>query len=115
MFAWTNEDLNLQAWARTGKRTVKAMLFVASRIDDGGLSHFRVPGSKLLVSAKWEDDRWERGFVNDTKNHRRQEWLRGGWFATMNPGPFNYLAYLRWLMNMLTSTLTVKNGGISHG
>lgn len=113
LFAWTNEDLNLAAWARS-KKTVNAMLFIASRIDDQGLSYFRLPNSKLLVAAKWKDQRWEEGFVIDVKDDRRQEWRRGGWFGNMEPGPFNYIVALRQLMNMLAGVLTVQGGGLSH-
>ena len=110
LFAWTSDDLNLPIWARN-KKIIKAMLFIASRIDDENLSHFRVPDSKVIVSAQWQNDRWERGWVSDDK--QRQEWERGGWYAHMPPGPFNLSVELRRLMNMLARTMTVKNDGLT--
>lgn len=113
LFAWTSNDLNLSSWAMS-KKTVRAMLFVASRIDDKGLAFFRIPNSKFLISAGWKGSRWEEGFVVDTKSGKRQEWRRAGWLSSMEPGPFNCVVVVRQLTNMLAGTLAVKDGGISH-
>lgn len=110
-FAWTANDLNISAWAKKPK-IVRALLFVSSRVDDDGLSHFRVPNSNLIVSAQWKGNRWEDGFVTDTKNKERQAWERGGWYSNMAPGPFNLSPELRRHMNMLCCAMTVGDGAL---
>lgn len=112
LFAWTSDNLNLPGWARSNK-VVKSMLLIASRVDDNGMSHFRVPNSKFVISAEWSNDRWERGYITNTETKVRQPWERGGWYSNMYPGPFNLSPELRRLMNMLTRALTVKNEGLT--
>jgi len=109
LFAWTSDDLNLPPWAR-GKKVVRAMMFVASRIDDGGSSHFRVPSSKIILSARWKERRWEGGWI--TVAEERQEWKRSGWFTVMDPGRFNCTVEVRRMLNMLARAMTVADGGL---
>lgn len=109
LFAWTSDDLNLAPWAR-GKKVARAMMFVASRIDDEGLSHFKIPSSKVIVTARWKDGRWEGGWV--TVAEKRQEWSRSGWSTVMDPGPFNCVVEARRMLNMLARTMTVAGGGL---
>lgn len=113
LFAWTSEDLNIPAWMKTSFGRI-AIRFVASRIDDGALSHFRVPDSRLIVSAEWksEDRRWGSGFVTNPEAGKTQVWERSGWFSSMGPGPFNQNAPLRRLQNTLCRTLSVRDGGL---
>lgn len=112
-FAWHSENLNLGSWAKT-PHVLRAFLFITSRIDDDGLSHFQIPNTKFLISAAWneEERRFGRGTIVDTSSKRQQEWRRSGWFSTMDQGHFNYNANIRRMQNLICRVMTVADGGL---
>lgn len=110
-FAWSDGDLNLQPWART-RLTVSALRLVSSRIDDAGVAHFTIPESRLIISARWDGERFSGGSITDPEYRRRQDWVRAGWYASMTEGPFNYRPNIRRWQNLLCRAMTVKTGGL---
>lgn len=111
-FAWNSENLNLPLWAKS-INILKAILFIVSRTDDEGLAHFRIPNTKTIISAKWENDQFSGGFITDSDQQRRQSWIRTGFFGAMDPGgPFNYNPTIRRHQNMLCRAATIKNKGL---
>jgi hypothetical protein len=112
---WHSTHLNPPVWAKTPS-VLKALAFVASRIDMDGMAWFAIPMTSIKVAAEWVpySKRFERGEVVDTKTGYKQIWQRGGWYSSMpDPkGAFNLRPNVRRMLNMLCRTMTVGNGGI---
>lgn len=108
---WTSTNLNPPLWAKT-PRVLKALAFVASRVDVDGQSVFAIPQTTKKVTARFVDNRWTDGVVIDTSNSQTQPWRRGnGWYALMTPGPFSANTVVRRYLNMLCCALTARDGG----
>lgn len=109
---WHSARLNPPVWART-PTVLKAISFVASRIDMDGSAYFELPGTNVRVSARWNGERFEDGIVIERET--RQSWQRGGWYGHMQDpkGPFNLRPNVRRAINMLCRTMTVGNGGLT--
>jgi hypothetical protein len=112
---WHSTHLNPPVWAKTPS-VLKALAFVASRIDMDGRAWFSMPMTSIKVAAEWDDGskRFERGEVVETSTGYKQIWQRGGWYASLpDPkGAFNLRPNVRRVLNMLCRTMTVGNGGI---
>lgn len=112
---WHSAHLNPPVWAKT-PTVLKAIAFVASRIDMDGDCYFELPQTDVKVSARWNKDigRFEGGIV--ISKDGRQTWQRGGWYGHMHEpkGPFNLRPNVRKAINMLCRTMTVGNGGLTE-
>ncbi len=102
---WNSENFNPPTWAKTDT-LLKNMVAIASRIDDGGLSHFRVNGTRYVVSSKFETGRWNGGFIYDTVKKKKQAWIRKGEYSLMlnadgTTGEMNFSPVLRKFLNMI--------------
>lgn len=111
IFAWNRGDLSLPPWART-RRTIEALQLVASRVDVDGMAHYSIPNSKLILSARWKDGRFDDGTITDTASKTRQSWIRTGWYSQIDKGPWSYRPNVRRWLNMLCRAMTVGAGGM---
>lgn len=109
---WHSAHLNPPVWAKT-PTVLKALAFIASRIDMDGSCYFELPGTSIKISARWTGERFDEGVV--IEKEVRQSWQRGGWYSHMHDpkGPFNQRPNVRKALNMLCRTMTVGKGGLT--
>lgn len=112
---WNSENLNVPKWSRT-QNLWKTLLFISSRIDDGGESFFDLPDSEFLISAVFEGDRWNKGRIINGRTKASVPWIRDNYYSIVDPGddPLRWggRRNIRRFISVLTSAITCGNGGL---